>query len=90
MPPLRILSPSEQVAEHLKGELLRGRWAETMPGVPSLAAEMGANRKTVDAALRLLDAQKILSPQGPGRKRLIGALPIDQSPAPLKLGILLY
>ncbi len=90
MPPLRILSPSEQVAEYLKGELLRGRWTTSIPGVPSLAAEMGVNRKTVDAALRQLDSEGVLIPQGAGRKRLIGGLPEDRSPAPLKLGILLY
>ena len=90
MPPLRILSPSEQVADHLKGELLRGRWMNSIPGVPSLAAEMGVNRKTVDAALRQLDSEGVLIPQGAGRKRLIGFLPEDRSPAPLTLGILLY
>ena len=90
MPPLRILSPSEQVADHLKGELLRGRWMNSIPGVPSLAAEMGVNRKTVDAALRQLDSEGVLIPQGAGRKRLIGLLPEDRSPAPLTLGILLY
>ncbi|MEN8864630.1 MAG: GntR family transcriptional regulator, partial [Akkermansiaceae bacterium] len=87
---LRILSPSEQVAEYLKGELLRGRWTTSVPGVPSLAAEMGVNRKTVDAALRQLDSEGILLPQGAGRRRLIGVLPEDLSPAPLKLGIFLY
>ena len=90
MPPLRILSPSEQVADHLKSELLRGRWMNSIPGVPSLAAEMGVNRKTVDAALRQLDSEGVLIPQGAGRKRLIGFLPEDRSPAPLTLGILLY
>lgn len=90
MNPLRILSPSEQVAEYLKGELLRGRWTTSIPGVPSLAAEMGVNRKTVDAALRQLDSEGILIPRGAGRKRLIGALPEDQLPAPLRLGILPY
>ena len=90
MNPLRILSPSEQVAEHLKGELLRGRWTTSIPGVPSLAAEMGVNRKTVDAALRQLDHDGILIPRGAGRKRLIGVLPEDQSPAPLRLGVLPY
>ena len=87
---LRILSPSEQVAEHLKGELLRGRWMHSIPGVPSLAAEMGVNRKNVDAALRQLDSEGGLIPQGAGRKRLIGFLPEGQSSSPLTLGILLY
>ncbi len=87
---LRILSPSEQVAGHLRKELLRGRWIVTMPGVPSLAAEMGVNRKTVDAALKQLDTEGILVPQGAGRRRAIGVLPEGLTPPPLRLGILLY
>ncbi|MFT5407549.1 MAG: DNA-binding LacI/PurR family transcriptional regulator [Verrucomicrobiales bacterium] len=68
---LKLLSPSEQVAAHLREELLRGRWMGTMPGVPSLAADLGVDRKTVDAALRQLDEEGILEPQGPGRRRKI-------------------
>ena len=40
MPEFAILTPSAQVAAHLRGELLRGRWSGTMPGVPALAAEL--------------------------------------------------
>ena len=90
MKPLRILSPSEQVAEHLRGELLRGRWSGTVPGVPSLAAEMGVNRKTVDAALKQLDGEGVLVPQGAGKRRAIGILPVGLTPPALRLGILLY
>jgi hypothetical protein len=87
---LRILSPSEQVAEYLRGELIRGRWRELMPGVPSLAALMGVNRKTVDAALKQLDVEGVLIPQGPGKRRVIGSLPEGSTPPPLRLGILLH
>jgi len=87
---LRILSPSEQVAEYLRGELIRGRWCELMPGVPSLAAEMGVNRKTVDAALKQLDVEGVLIPKGPGKRRAIGSLPEGLNPPPLRLGILLH
>ena len=66
MPDLTILSPSEQVAAHLRGELMRGRWAETMPGGPKLAAELGIDKKTVEAALGLLEEEHLLIPQGPG------------------------
>lgn len=61
-----------------------------MPGVPSLAAELGVNRKTVDAALKQLDGEGVLFPQGPGKRRAIGVLPKGLTPPALRLGILLY
>jgi len=42
-----ILTPSEQEATHLRGELFRGRWTGTMPGRDRLAEELGMNRKTI-------------------------------------------
>lgn len=66
-----ILSPSEQVADHLRGELIRGRWTGTMPGVPTLAAELGVDHKAVASAITLLEQSGILAGQGPGRPRRI-------------------
>ena len=66
-----ILSPSEQVAAHLRGELLRGRWSGTMPGGPALAEELGVDGKTVWAALGLLENEGLLVAQGAGKRRKI-------------------
>ena len=72
MPQPTFLSISEQVAEHLRGELFRGRWGETIPGLPTLAAELGVNSKTVEVALDLLESQgagqprRIKLPEGEG------------------------
>lgn len=71
MPRLTLLSPSQQVATHLRGELLRGVWSGTMPGAPLLAAELEVDRKTIDAALRLLEEEGLLIHQGAGRRRRI-------------------
>ena len=57
-------SAAEQLAEHLRGELLRRRWSGMMPGVHFLAAEMGGHCKTADSALRLLENEGLLIPQG--------------------------
>jgi DNA-binding LacI/PurR family transcriptional regulator/predicted transcriptional regulator len=67
----RILSPAMQMAEHLKSEILRGRWRKEMPGVIRLSAELGVNRTTVEAGLRLLENQGLLVPRGPGKQRQI-------------------
>ncbi|MCH7226089.1 substrate-binding domain-containing protein [Haloferula sp. A504] len=89
MSELTILSPSEQVAAHLREELLRGRWGETMPGGPSLAAALGIDKKTVEAALGLLEEERLLVRQGPGRRRRI-ELPANVAPPSLRLAILNY
>lgn len=71
MPQFSIHSPSEQVARHLKTELLNGVWSGLMPGGPKLASDLGVDRKTIEAALRLLEDEGLLVNQGAGKRRLI-------------------
>lgn len=85
----RILSPFEQLADHLQSELLRGRWQGEMPGVLLLEAELGVNRTTVERALRSLEKRGLLIPQGSGCRRRI-VLPENQSPPALRIGVLDY
>lgn len=66
-----FLSISDQVADHLQKEILRGRWAGIMPGKHQIAAELGVNNKTVEAALRQLEKCGLLIAQGAGRNRKI-------------------
>lgn len=68
---VRILSAVEQVAVHLRNELIRGQWSGVLPGVDRLAVELGVSRKTVEAALRQLEGEGLLVRQGQGRKRSI-------------------
>jgi DNA-binding LacI/PurR family transcriptional regulator/biotin operon repressor len=86
---LTILSPSEQVAVYLRGELLRGRWIGTMPGGPALAAELGIDGKTVWAALGLLENEGLLVAQGAGKRRKI-VEPENITTPMLRVGILDY
>jgi len=89
MQPWNRLSIAGQIASHLRGELARGRWTVTMPGQFQLAAELGASRNAVEAALRQLEHEGALVSQGPGRKRLIA--PSDKKSArPLRVAILDY
>jgi DNA-binding LacI/PurR family transcriptional regulator/ribosomal protein S25 len=71
MAKVRFLTLTEQVAEHLRGELARGRWTGLMPGKHELAAELEVNNKTVEAALRQLETEGLLVPRGAGRRRAI-------------------
>lgn len=85
---LRVLSASEQVAEHLRHEIARGIWNETMPGSSQLVKELGVGRNTVDMALLLLEKEGLLLPQGIGRRRLIVAS--SKKKTNLRIRIMLY
>jgi DNA-binding LacI/PurR family transcriptional regulator/biotin operon repressor len=84
-----FLTITEQVAEHLRGELYRGRWTDTIPGSRKLSTELEVNSKTIEDALQLLEAEGILVGQGVGRGRRI-ILPEDHAPSGLRVAILLY
>ena len=58
-----------------------------MPGVHRLAAELGVHRKTAEAALRQLERDGLLQPQGAGRRRMI-LLPDGSPPPSLRVAIL--
>jgi hypothetical protein len=60
-----------------------------MPGGPTLAAELRIDKKTVEAALRLLEEERLLIPQGAGRPRRI-ELPVDHAPPQLRVGLLSF
>ncbi len=89
MPEMRFLSKIEQVAAFLRAELAGGRWEGAMPGRVELAAELGIYERTVEAALRLLEKEGVLIPQGAGRRRLIAQVGEPVKVA-LKVRILLY
>ena len=73
---LPLFSHSKQVAAHLRGEILKGRWSGAMPGILALGRDLRVNHNTIDAALRLLEGEGLLVAQGKGRSRRI-ALPPD-------------
>jgi len=56
-------STSEQLAEHLRGEVLRGAFGETMPGIKKLVRGLGVNSSAVADALKQLEEEGILAGQ---------------------------
>jgi len=88
MSQLRILTASEQVAEHLRDELRRGTWTGVMPGEDRLMARLGVGRNTIQAALRLLEEEGILASKGAGHQRRI--MPQKRTKSVLRVRILLY
>lgn len=89
MEPIRVLGVSEQVAAHLRGEIRKGIWGDLMPGGDRLARELGVGRSTIDVALKQLETEGLLLPQGAGRRRRIA---ISDSPvrSQLRVRILPY
>ncbi|MCH7226352.1 substrate-binding domain-containing protein [Haloferula sp. A504] len=86
---LQILTASEQVAAHLRQEILRGIWTGTMPGEDRLVARLGVGRDTLKTAVKLLEQEGWLVPQGKGRRRLI-VLPESAATPQLRISILAY
>lgn len=79
---------TEQVAAHLREELSRGRWTGLMPGRDRLVAELGANGRTIEKALAMLEREGLLKSQGAGRRRSIMATQKHQ-PA-MRVTLILY
>jgi LacI family transcriptional regulator len=89
MSKFHILSAVEQVAGHLKHGIVHDVWRGEMPGVISLAAELGVNHKTVEAALSQLEREGLLRGQGARRPRAITNV-AKATARSLRVGILLY
>ncbi len=84
----RPVGVAEQAADYLRAMILRGHWGDTMPGRHELAAEMGINHKTVEAALKHLEQQGLLMKQGMGRGRRIRRPEERKSGCSLRIAIL--
>ena len=89
MPLPRFQTITEQVAAHLRGEILAGRWGSEMPGQKRLAARLGVSGQTVELALQLLGKEGLLVGQGAGRCRRI-VLPEEAPATTLRVAVLDY
>ncbi|MFK7909780.1 MAG: substrate-binding domain-containing protein, partial [Akkermansiaceae bacterium] len=85
-----IISPADQVAKHLREEILSRRWKEDMPGVAHLQSELGVNHVTINAALNLLEQQGLLVSQGRRKRRKIVLDPKKPPKRTLRIRILPY
>jgi DNA-binding LacI/PurR family transcriptional regulator len=90
MSKIRILSAAEQVAGHLRQEIVRGIRSGEMAGAIALAAELGVNHKTVESALALLERDGLLVPRGARRARGIVPGAVGTERRGLKVATILY
>ena len=68
---MQILSAAEQIAAHLRKEITSGQRRGTMPGRSELAKLFQVGISSMEQALRQLEAEGLLAPQGNGRGRTI-------------------
>ena len=68
-------SITDQVARHLQDRVRSGYYAGLMPGRDRLVAELGVSGKTVEIALKRLEALGLIAASGAGRRRRILARP---------------
>ena len=93
MQKFQLLSPSEQVASHLKALLGQRRWSGLMPGTGALSQELpGVDRKAIGTALQQLVKEGWLEDQGVGKRRKILPRPDAETDGQkiLRVGLLQY
>jgi DNA-binding LacI/PurR family transcriptional regulator len=91
MPEIYFPSITEQVTTHLRDEIRKGRWTETLPGRTHLRKILNVSGVTVDHAIAQLEREGLIVPQGQGRRRLIALDPKDQiASTSLRIRILCY
>jgi DNA-binding LacI/PurR family transcriptional regulator len=89
MRPFKSTSVAEQVAAHLRSEILRGECSGTMPGRGELVEKLGVGTMTLEVALSQLENEGLLVGQGTGRRRKI-VLPEGHAPAGLRVALLCF
>jgi DNA-binding LacI/PurR family transcriptional regulator/DNA-binding transcriptional regulator YhcF (GntR family) len=89
MKSFRPVSTSDQLAAHLREEIMSGGLSGTMPGVKYLVKTLGVNSRALTDAMKELEKEGILVGQGPRRQRLI-VLPKNHKPPSLHIKLLLY
>ena len=83
-------STTDQLADHLRQQILKGALSGTMPGIQHLATTLGVSPNTLLGAVRQLESQGLVSPQGAGKASRI-VVPESGIHAPaLRVAVLRY
>lgn len=90
MHPFRQRSVIEQIADHLREGFRIGHWRGQLPGVRPLVRELGVSKDTIEAALRLLEAEGSVQSGGPGRrKQIVVSRDLEGDARDLRVGVVL-
>ncbi len=88
MQPIRRVSVIEQTVAHLRERLLAGHWKEELPGVIRLAQEFKVSKNTARAALRQLELEGLLAPNGQHGRAILPAGKSGCEKRVLRVGLL--
>ena len=89
MNPFRQKSTCDQLADHLRQEILNRTLTGAMPGIKQLVQRLGVSSSALTAAMKQLEHEGLIVSQGDRRKRLI--VPSKgTTAASLRVGVLLY
>jgi DNA-binding LacI/PurR family transcriptional regulator len=89
MKPFRALTAVEQLAAHLRAEIVAGSIGNVLPGINRMAKELAVSPKTVIAAVAQLEHEGLLKGQGERRRSQVIAQP-DKSRPKLRVALFLY
>lgn len=81
---------TDQVADLLREGMFSGRWQGTLPGRDQLAKELGVSHTTMEAAMRRLTKEGLLTSQGSGKRRRITVSESDMVPRDFRIHYLSY
>lgn len=90
MKPFLALSAVDQLAEHLRGEIISGALAGNLPGVHRLAKDLGVSPRSVLAAVEKLERDGLLIDQGERRPHRIAMPEGKPKKATKRVSILSY
>lgn len=90
MPRIKTTSIPEQVAVHLRSGIMTGRWVGEMSGRDQLAAELGVSPRSIQKALKILENEGLLEPQGKGRSSKIRESVVRSDVRPMRVAVLLF
>lgn len=91
MKPVPRLPLAAQTAAHLRTRLRAGQWGGVLPGVIPLSLDLQVSVPTVRAALRLLEAEGVITGRGLGRSRRVADdPPKGERRRALRVGVLLH
>lgn len=83
-------SITSQIVELLREAMVKNRWGRELPGRSSLAKELGCSHWTIDEAVKRLEKEGLLVPQGAGRRRRINLKMGSTKAAALRVQIMAY
>jgi DNA-binding LacI/PurR family transcriptional regulator len=83
-------SVTDQLADHLRDQILQGALTGTMPGIKYLANTLGVSPNTLLASVKQLERQGLVVPQGPGRASKIVLPKRDLQTPSLRVAVLRY